>query len=199
MFQIPHLNHHLRVCASTDELLLLCVNLINIFHLLPDSKHQLQNVPPCVCPSLQLLLLYFMEYLYNTGMNWTLLITCLLFSVLWLSLPRWNNCQMQIKSVNVANVNFDYIEIAMICICCRWSILGPLVSFLSPCLSRQMVFNFGKTVFVVSTCVFVVSSILYICHLRFTLIQLGSLQLYLSMQEYMYGNFIFSCSMTSCL
>ena len=74
--------------------------------------------------------------------------------------------------------------------------LGLLVSFSPPCLSRQMVFNFGKTVFVVSTCVFVVASIMYICHLKFTLIQLGSL----SIQEYsIYGNFIFSCSMTSCL
>ena len=56
--------------------------------------------------------------------------------------------------------------------------LDPLVSFLSPCLSIQMVFNFGKSLFVVSTCVFVVSSIMYICHLRCTLLQLGSLQLY---------------------
>lgn len=74
------------------------VNLIlfSIYYL-PDSEYQLQNVPSCVCLSLQLLHLCFMEYLWNTGMNWALLITCLVSSVLWLSLLRWNHCYRQIK------------------------------------------------------------------------------------------------------
>lgn len=153
-------NYHLWVCVCTDELLLLCVifNLFSIYYQIQNINCRMFHVVsvlPCNC---------------YTCTSWN---TCK--TLAWIrhccSHAQWSVCSgshYQDETIGrskrssqwtLANVNFDYIEIVMICICCRWNMLGPLLSFLSPCLSKQMVFKFGKTLFVVSTCVFVVSSI----------------------------------------